>query len=92
MFWTLVFAAVRCLLKVAIVFYAGLVLIALKCKEPPQLKFNWNEPARSGERILMWAGALTVGFIWRELKAVLDILEDASADIGEWVFHRGTRG
>lgn len=92
MFWTLLLAAFKLFLEVAVILYAGLVLIALKSNQPPQLSFDWNDPARSGERILIWTGVMAFGFVWRELKAVLDILEDTSADVGEWLLHRrGTR-
>ena len=92
MVWTLFIGVVKLFLAGVIVLYTGLVLIALRTEGAHyQVRFDWRDPARSGERLLVWIGVKGVSAVLHGLKAALDTLEDASADVGEWLLHhRGT--
>jgi hypothetical protein len=71
------------------VLYAVLVLSILRSEGPHfKLRFDLRDPAHSSQRFLVWLGVRTAGAIVPVLKASLDILEDTSADVGEWVLHR----
>jgi hypothetical protein len=71
-----------------VVLYAGLVLIALRTEGAnAQVHFDWGDPARSAERLLVWLGVKGVSGVSQGLMAALDTLEDASADVGEWLLH-----
>jgi len=88
MIWTLFVGLVKLVLAGAIVLYAGFVLTALRHKGThDQARFDWADPARSGERLLVWVGVRVISAVSHGLKATLDILEDASADVGEWLLH-----
>jgi len=88
MVWTLFSGAVKLFLAGVGILYAGLVLIALRTEGAHnRVPFDWGDPARSGERLLIWVGVRGVSATLQWLKAALDILEDASADVGEWLLH-----
>ncbi len=57
------------------------------------LRMIWSDPARSADGLAIWLGLKLMDYIWSGLKWGVDVLEEASADIGEWfVGHRGARG
>jgi hypothetical protein len=88
MVWTLLSGAVKLLLAGVGVLYTGLVLIALRTEGAhDRVPFDWGDPARSGERLIVWVGVKAVSTVVQGLKAAMDILEDASADVGEWLLH-----
>jgi hypothetical protein len=90
MAWTLLTGIVKLFLAGAAVLYAGLVFIAWQSEGADyRVRFEWADPARSGERLLVWVGVKVVTAVLERLKWALEILEDASADLGEWLlYHR----
>jgi hypothetical protein len=89
MFWTLFLGAVKLTLLGMAVLYAVHVLITLRTEGSHyQLKLDFGDPAHSAERLLVWLGVRTLAAILAGFKACLDVLEDTSADVGEWVLHR----
>ena len=87
MFETLFITTLKLLLVGVLILYGVLVLIALKNKETYELEFDWNDPAHSAERLSVGIGVMAVSLVIRGLKVPLDILEEASADVGEWILH-----
>ncbi|HUY12828.1 MAG TPA: hypothetical protein VMX16_04245 [Terriglobia bacterium] len=66
--------------------YAGLVLTSYSLEGrrfQPRLKLT--EPARSGERLLVWWGVKLVDFLVRSGQAIARVLYDASAEVVTWV-------
>ena len=57
------------------------------------LRLTWHHPGRSAESFAMWLGHKAVEWSWRGLKWTLDVLEEASAEVGDWFLgHRGAGG
>ncbi len=89
MIWALFLGAVKILLLGMLVLYALHVILTLRSAGSTyELKFDPRDPARSTERLLVWLGVRTLAATMAGLKAALEILEDTSADVGEWVVHR----
>lgn len=89
MIWASLAVAARLILAEMATLYAILVVAILQSEGPHyELRFDSSDPARSGGRLLVWLGVRTADPILRVLKAGMDILEDTSADIGEWVLNR----
>lgn len=89
MAWALFLDAARLILLGTAVLYTVHVLITLRTEGSHyKLRFDGHDPARSAERALIWLGVRALVSILAGLKASLDVLEDASADVGEWVLHR----
>ena len=66
--------------------YAGLVLTNYSLEGrhyQPRLRFS--EPARSGERLLVWWGIKLVGFLVWSGRAIADMLYDTSGELMSWV-------
>ncbi len=82
---------VRIVVLGLVAIYAVLVLMALRMegtKVHPRL--DWSDPARSLERLLIWAGVKVVAVAGQALKWCLAALVEASAEFGEWIV--GLRG
>lgn len=89
MIWAMLLDGLKLMVAALVVFYAVLVLITARTQGTQyQLRFDPNNPVRSAERLMIWLGVRTAVAISAALKASLDILEDTSADVGEWVLHR----
>lgn len=88
MMWTLFLGAVKLTLLGLLVFYLVHVLITLRTEGTDyHLRFDRHDPAHSAGRILVWLGIRTAHAFLTALEASLNILEDASADVGEWLLH-----
>jgi hypothetical protein len=88
MFWSLLVGLLKFFLAGAIIFYAGLVLLSLRSEwTENHLRLGWARAARSEEQLLLWAGVKVVRIAFEGLNAVLNTLEEASADVGEWLLH-----
>jgi len=88
MAWTLLTGIVKLVLAGVAVLYFGLVLIAWRTEGAHgRVRFDWEDPARSGKQLLVWIGAKAISAVLKAVKAILDILEDASADVGDWLIH-----
>jgi hypothetical protein len=86
----LIWGVVRMTLVAAGVFYAVQVLITYaqhETYERPQ--FDEREKLRSTMRLLIWAGVMTVWITVRLARPVVNMLSEASAEVGEWaISHR----
>jgi hypothetical protein len=81
----LVGVAAKLLLIAAGVFYASLV-VATYAKEGPgfQLRLE-GDPVRLGQRLLVWMGVRMTAIMASAFKWILELLYEASADVGAWV-------
>ena len=71
--------------------YAFLVLRTY-AKEGPdfQLRLQSSDPARSAERLLIWAGIRVMSVVARAVRSILNALYQASADVGTWVVSKSS--
>lgn len=73
--------------------YAGLVIMSYQIDGPhARLRLDVKDPARSAEHLLVWMGVRAVAVIIRISNALLAILAEASAEVGEWFIRRGGSG
>ena len=83
--------AAKLLLMAAGAFYALLVLSTYAREGPNfQLRLRSNHPARSAERLLIWAGIMMILAIVRAVRSILNVLYQASADVGTWVVSKSS--
>jgi hypothetical protein len=83
--------AAKLLLMAAGAFYALLVLSTYAREGPNfQLRLRSNDPARSAERLLIWAGIMMILAIVRAVRSILNVLYQASADVGTWVVSKSS--
>ena len=47
-----------------------------------------KEPIRSAEQVLIWSGVFLVAVAVRLARPVMDMLSEASAEVGEWAISR----
>lgn len=88
MIWALFLDVLKLSLVGLIVLYAVQVLITIRTEGThDRLRFDSNDPVRSVEQVVVWLGVRTAAAILAALKASLNILEDTSADLGEWVLN-----
>jgi hypothetical protein len=86
---TVVRDSVRALVAVLALLYAGLVLMAYATEGLHyQPRFRWTEPARSGERLLVWTGVKLLDAFLRLTRSMFNQLFLASAEIGLWLTDR----
>lgn len=85
LFW----GAVKLILVALGILYAGLVLVSYWTEgSRPPLRLDLRAPARSIGRLLIRLGVKAVAVILRLGKSTLDMLSEASADVGEWYIRR----
>lgn len=87
----IVLTAVKLLVVLAGLIYAGLVITAYEMEGPhyrPRIQFA--KPARSGERLLVWSGVKLLDALIRFSKSVFNELVMASGDVGDWVVERSS--
>lgn len=85
----LIFGLLRMALVAAGVFYAVQVLIAYtKHADLKRPNFDPNDKLISGERLLVWAGVIAVSTVVRLGRPVVNMLAEASAEVGEWAITR----
>ena len=85
----LIWGLVRMALVAAGVFYAVQVLIAYARQESHvRPDYDPNDRLRSAERLLIWAGVMTVWAIVSVGRPLVNTLSEASADFGEWAINR----
>ena len=86
--WPFFTGVIKLLLVGIAVLYAGLVLIVWRTEGiHDRVPFDWKDPARSGERLLVWIGVRGISAVLQGLEGALEILEEASADVGDWLLH-----
>jgi hypothetical protein len=85
----LIWGLVRMALIAAGVFYAVQVLVSYARHESHERPdFDAKDRLRSAERLLVWAGVMTVWVIGRLIRPVVSMLSEASAEVGEWAISR----
>ncbi len=78
--------AMKLLVAILGLFYAGLVFTGYVTEGPHyQPRLRWTEPARSGERLLVWTGIKILDAILRLVRSTCNQLFAASAEVGFWV-------
>lgn len=88
MFWAIFLGAVKLFVAGVLIFYAGMVVIALRTQGKHRRgEQDWHDPAHTAENLLLWVGVKIVSETLRLVRAFLDLLEEASADVGEWILH-----
>jgi hypothetical protein len=81
--------SVKLLVALLGLLYFGLVLTAYATEGlhyKPRLR--WTEPARSGERLLVWTGVKLLEAFLSLTRSMFNQLFEASAEIGLWVTDR----
>ena len=88
MLWGIFLGAVKLFIAGVAALYAAMVAAALRTQGTHyQVQHNGHDPARTAESFLVWVGVRIASQTLRVLKASLDSLEEASADVGEWILH-----
>jgi hypothetical protein len=81
--------SVKVLVAIVALLYAGLVLMAYATEGLRyQPRLRWTEPARSGERLLVWTGVKLLDAVLRLMRSMFNQLFLASAEIGLWLTDR----
>ncbi len=72
--------------------FYGFLLLTTYAKEGPDYRPNLDlaDPARSVERLLIWVGIKVATAIARAARSTLDLLYEASADVGTWVVSKSS--
>ena len=69
----------------AVALYAGVVLMRYRTDGPYyHLSFELQDPGRSLQHFVVWLGVRVLEVCLRIAKAVLNVLLEASAEVGEW--------
>lgn len=56
--------------------------------EPHWPPLDRKEPIRSAEQVLIWGGVFVVAVVARLVRPLVDMLSEASAEVGEWAINR----
>src|SRR5215469_2821168 len=56
--------------------------------EPHWPPLDRREPIRSAEQVLIWGGVFVAAVVVRLSRPLVDILSEASAEVGEWAINR----
>jgi hypothetical protein len=65
--------------------YAGMVLMRFHTDRPHyRLSFELRDPGRSVEHLVIWLGVKVLEGCLRIASSILNILLEASAEVGEW--------
>lgn len=71
--------------------YAALVLAGYITEGPHfQPRLNLSEPARSGERLLIWTGIKILDAAFRIARSTLNQLFTASAEVASWFIDKSS--
>jgi hypothetical protein len=69
--------------------YAGIVLMRLRTDRPHyRLSFELRDPGRWVENLVIWPGVKVSEGCLRIASCILNILLEASAEVGEWFMRR----
>jgi hypothetical protein len=87
---SIVFGTLLKLLAVAAgALYAGMVLMRFRTDRPHyRLSFELRDPGRSAEHLVIWLGVKVLEGCLRIASSILNILLEASAEVGEWFMRR----
>ncbi|HLI33907.1 MAG TPA: hypothetical protein VKW70_02590 [Terriglobia bacterium] len=84
--------AMKLLVVILGLIYAGLVFTGYITEGPHyQPRLHWTEPARSGERLLVWTGIKILHAFLRLFRSACNQLFTASAEVGLWVVDKSGR-
>ncbi len=76
------------LVVVAGVLFFRLIAMTYRTAAPYALKIDRGYPMRSAALVVAWFGTLSLATLWRAVRALLDTLFEASAELGEWYVRR----
>jgi len=62
--------------------------VSARAGEPDWPPLDRKEPIRSAEQVLIWGGVLVVAVLVRLVRPLVDMLSEASAEVGEWAMSR----
>jgi hypothetical protein len=69
--------------------YLGMVAMRYRMDGPNYaLRLELRDPARSAEELVVWLGVKALGLGIKLLKAIFNMLLEASAEVGEWIMRR----
>jgi len=69
--------------------YAGMVLMTYRTDGPHnRLSFELRDPVRSAEHLVVWLGVMALDACLRFARVILNMLLEASAEVGEWFISR----
>ncbi len=84
-FW----AVVKFLLAAFGILYAGLVLMGYRTEgDRYRLRLDEQDPVGSAEQLLVWLGVRAMAAIVCVGRTTLEMLSEASAEVGEWYIRR----
>jgi hypothetical protein len=87
--WTTLLDTLKIIMVGLAVLYAGMVLMAMRTEGLDyRPRWNWNDIARSTEQLVVWGGVRIVARASQAAKSALEVLTEASADLGEWFVHQ----
>jgi hypothetical protein len=87
----LVAGALKLGLVVSVLFYTFLVMTTyVREGRDYRLYLEPGDSARSVERLLIWVGVKVTAAVRRVFMSILELLYDASADVGTWVVSKGS--
>lgn len=90
-FHSLLWDVVKLMAGILALIYAILVYAAYEMEGARfQPRFQLTKPGRSGERLLIWTGVRIVDAVLRSMKAILNQLFAASAEVGEWAVEKSS--
>lgn len=70
-------------------FYAFAVLTTYATEGPRRhLRLNFMHPGRSAGQLAVWLGVKVISVVVRAAKSTLEVLCEASADVGGWLVSR----
>ncbi len=79
----------KLLLLCGALLYAGLVLMSYRIEGPhAPLRLDFADPARSLERLMVRLGVRALHAVLRSARRFLDLLAEASAEVGAWFIER----
>lgn len=71
--------------------YAAVVAMGYASEGPRYyFHFDSNHPVRSTERVIVGLGVHFVAVLLREIRAALNLLFEASAEVGDWFLNRSS--
>lgn len=81
--------AVKLVLLMCGLLYISLVIAGYVMEGPRyHPRFRLAEPARSGERLLIWTGIKILHAVIRFFQFILNLLFTASAEVGLWIINK----
>ncbi|HLW79047.1 MAG TPA: hypothetical protein VKU44_05545 [Terriglobia bacterium] len=77
------------LIVAVVVVHAGLIVMTYSTDGTRfRVRFRLDDPLRSAERLLLWFGVQVLALLMAALRAMLAVLSEASAEVGEWFVAR----